>query len=221
MIQNNDSAGAAPCDQHAAVVARAKTLVHSDRAAADLKRYLTHYGGKDFDELADRKSLNEFTVRDFRAVRTLSVCVRDSAKNWLRGAGRDKIRVLLDQIPAEFDIWDVKPEEYEMTLGRKSPAWKLWEILYDKQAGARHAGRGVTAGKLLHGKRPRLIPIFDRKRVAAALKAKRSHFWEAIWCTMRDPEIRQRLEEIQREVSEASGLSLLRVFDIIVWMSSE
>ncbi len=27
----------------------------------------------------------------------------------------------------------------------------------------------MTAGKLLHGKRPRLIPLFDRKRISKAL----------------------------------------------------
>jgi hypothetical protein len=38
--------------------------------------------------------------------------------------------------------------------GSYGGSWQLWRLLYDKQAGARSAGRGVTAGKLVHAKRP-------------------------------------------------------------------
>ena len=68
----------------------------------------------------------------------------------------------------------------------------------------RSGGRGVTAGKLLHGKRPRLIPIFDRARVAVAVRAPSSHFWEAIWCAMRRPEIQQR-NEADRKIADQIG----------------
>jgi Family of unknown function (DUF6308) len=89
------------------------------------------------------------------------------------------------------------------------------------QQGARSAGRGVTAGKLLHGKRPRLIPIFDRKRISKAMAIDHRHFWEAIWCAVRDPETRARLRGIQASVDQATHLSLLRVLDIVTWMSQE
>ena len=75
------------------------------------------------------------------------------------------MRGLLRQIPADLDIWRIEPDEYDAVLGPGSPAWQLWELIYDLQAGAGYAGRRVTAGRLMHGKRPRLIPIFDRERV--------------------------------------------------------
>lgn len=209
------------CTSHGDVLDRIRMLISADRAAEDLRRYLARPGGREFDQLADHDMPYEFTVNDFKAVRKLNVSVLLSARVWLRADGRAEVRCLLDQIPPELDIWDVKLEDYEAVLGPKSPAWKLWRILYDKQDGARHAGRGVTAGKLLHGKRPRLIPIFDQERVAPAIGAPHSHFWEAIWCGLCDPAIRQRLRDVQAEVSESSGLSLLRVLDIIVWMSTE
>src|SRR5216683_2140594 len=95
-------------------------------------------------------------------------------------------------------------------LGPDSPAWQLWQLLYDMQQGARSAGRGVTVGKLLHDKRPRLIPVFDRKRISKALAIDHRHFWEAIWCDMRDPETRARLRDIRASVDQAAHLTLLR-----------
>jgi hypothetical protein len=210
-----------PCASYTDALDRIRTLVSAERAVTDLRHYLTSYGGRRFDELADRSKPCEFTVNDFEAVGKLNVSVLLSARDWLIGDGRDEVRALLCQIPADLDIWDVEPEEYQAILGQESPAWKLWEILYHLQEGARHAGRGVTAGKLLHGKRPRLIPIFDRARVAQTIGVAHLHFWEAIWCALRDSGIRDGLRAVQAEVTEASGLSLLRVLDIIIWMSTE
>jgi hypothetical protein len=34
-----------------------------------------------------------------------------------------------------------------------------------------------------------------------------------------DTEIRERLEQLRAEVPEAAGLSVLRVLDIVLWMS--
>jgi hypothetical protein len=43
------------------------------------------------------------------------------------------------------------------------------------------------------------------------------NIWEAMWCVMRDPEIRRRVEEIRSAVPKASDLSILRVLDIVAW----
>ena len=40
-----------------------------------------------------------------------------------------------------------------------------------------------------------------------------------MWCALRDPEIRQSLFELQADVDDAADLSLLRVLDIVLWMS--
>ena len=124
-------------------------------------------------------------------------------------------------IPPDLDIWTVEPDNFNDQLGPDSPAWQLWQLLFDKLEGAGHSGRGVTAGKLLHGKRPRLIPIFDRERIGTLLGVTQADIWEAMWCAMRTTQIRSRVQDIQEEVSEAKDLSLLRVLDVVVWMSSE
>ena len=124
-------------------------------------------------------------------------------------------------IPDDCDIWNIAPADYDSHLGPGSPAWQLWRLVFDKQKGARRAGRGVTAGKLLHAKRTRLIPNFDRARISKALSIDHQHFWDAIWCTLRDPEAVSRLRAIQASVDHAAGLSLLRVLDIVAWMSQE
>lgn len=209
---------AAPCSS---ALDRVRDLVSADRAEDDLRRYLRRPGGSQLERLADYGSPDEFTDSDFRAVQALSVSALHSARQWLRGDGKDQVRCLLESIPCNLDIWDVEPEDYIAVLGPDSPAWQLWVILYDRQAGARSAGRAVTAGKLLHAKRPRLIPVFDRGRVAKALDPPPSRFWEMMWRALRDPRISQELHGLQSSVNESAGLSLLRVLDIVVWMSRE
>jgi Family of unknown function (DUF6308) len=164
---------------------------------------------------------NEFTDEDFQAVRSLNVNVLRRARCSLLGDAKTEVQRLLRAIPADLDIWEVPRHKYVSRLGRPSEAWQLWDLLFALQKGARSSGRGVTAGKLLHAKRPRLIPIFDRARIAKALSIDHQHFWEAIWCTLQDHDVRSRLSDIQGRIDPATGLSLLRVLDITVWMSFE
>lgn len=177
--------------------------------------------GARFDLLADRRRPDEFTSEDFLAVRKLNVSVLRTARQSLLGDAQPEVGRLLRAIPQDLDIWEVPPSDYDSRLGPDSAAWQLWQLIFEKQKGARSAGRGVTAGKLLHAKRPRLIPIFDRARISKALSIDHGHFWEAIWCAFRDPEVRSRLRDIQGSADEAADLSLLRVLDIVVWMSRE
>jgi hypothetical protein len=144
-----------------------------------------------------------------------------TARQSLLGDAKPEVWRLLRAIPQDLDIWEVPRSDYDSRLGPGSAAWQLWQLAFEKQKGARSAGRGVTAGKLLHAKRPRLIPIFDRARIGKALSVDHGHFWEAIWCALRDPQVRSRLRDIQGSVDEAADLSLLRVLDIVVWMSRE
>jgi hypothetical protein len=216
----NCTEGAVPV-QYFGALDKVRELISADRAADDLRRYLHRPGGSQLERLADYSTPDEFTDDDFRAVQALSVSALLSTRQWLRGDGKEQVRCLLQRIPCSLDIWEIEPEGYTAVLGPASPAWQMWVLLYDKQAGARRAGRAVTAGKLLHAKRPRLIPVFDRGRVAKALNPPRSHFWELMWYALRDPGIRQKLQGLQSSVSESAGLSLLRVLDIVVWTSRE
>ena len=209
------------CSAYAGALDRVRELLGGERPVQDLRRYLTSYGGASFDHLTDRGACDEFTREDFLAVRRLSVSVLGTARTALRGEALPQVRQLLGAVPVDLDIWDVPPGDYDAVLGAHSPAWQLWQMLFDLQKGARSSGRGVTAGKLLHGKRPRLIPIFDRKKISVVLAIDQRHCWEAFWCIMRDSRIRTRLQDIQARVGQAAALSLLRVLDIVVWMSQE
>jgi hypothetical protein len=152
-------------------------------------------------------------------VSKLNVDVLIKAGPWLTGEGRDRVYELLDAIPADRDIWEVNEGEFDSIYGEHSPAWEFWDLISNLQEGAGRAGRWVTAGKLLHGKRPRLIPIYDDKAVKPTLHVTQRTVWEAFWCTFRHADVRDQLAEIQAAVPTAEGLSLLRVLDIITWMS--
>jgi hypothetical protein len=206
------------CSSHAAAIARIRAVLSAERAERDLSRYLSGYEGAQFDRLADRQTPDEFTDRDFSAVQALNVNVLHTARAWLRGEGKAQVSELLRPIPADVDIWDVQPAGYAAMLGPDSYAWRMWRILSDQQEGARRAGRGVTAGKPLHAKRPRLIPIFDHVGIGHALKIRHEEVWQAMWCALRQPDIRQRLTDL-RAAAAAEDLSLLRTLDNVAWMS--
>jgi Family of unknown function (DUF6308) len=55
--------------------------------------------------------------------------------------------------------------------------------------------------------------------IGKALDVSHRDIWEAMWCALRDPEIRQPLLDLQTDVNDATSLSPLRVLDIVLWMS--
>lgn len=207
------------CSRYDDALGRIKGLLATEQPVGDLRRYLNSFGGAQFDRLIDSLAVDEFTLADFKAVRELKVSVLHSAQQWLLGEGRPQVRELLHRIPADLDIWEVSADRFDSELGPDSPAWQLWEIISDQQDGARFAGKYVTASKLLHGKRPRLIPIYDQAGIGEALDVSHRDIWEAMWCGLRDPGIRRSLQDLQGDVIEAARLSLLRVLDIVLWMS--
>jgi hypothetical protein len=91
---------AAPvCNRYSDAVNRIKELVSSEKAACNLRRYLSSFDGAQFDRLTDRLAVDEFTQADFRAVRELRVNVLHTARQWLVGEGRDQVQQLLRDIP--------------------------------------------------------------------------------------------------------------------------
>jgi len=212
------------CHKYEGTVERVRALVTGSgeqRAAKDLRKYLKSYKGCLFDPKIDSSS-DRISEADLDALRSLSVRVTKDAKHQLLG-GHDGERVaeLFSRIPPDLDIWDVSGDGYENQLGATSPAWQLWYVFrYLFRDAPKRFGRGVTAGKLLHGKRPRLVPIYD-SRVRSALGPRRREFWVAIWCVMQQADIRVALSRTQQQVPAAEHLSLLRVLDIIAWMSEE
>lgn len=69
------------CERYSDALSRIKDLLLSDKAAANLCRYLSSYGGAQFDRLSDRLAADAFTPADFRAVRELgvNVCIRPAS----------------------------------------------------------------------------------------------------------------------------------------------
>lgn len=208
------------CSRHADALRRIKKLLATERAVSDLRLYATTYPGRRFDKEIDHQAADGFTLQDLQAARCLGISVPSTAREWLVKEGREEIRLLLRSIPSDLDIWEVPREELHATLGPGSPAWRLWKILSEKQQASRTAWKGGVAGKLLHGKRPRLIPIYDQDRVGRKLGVSQSDIWEAMWCALRDPEVRRSLQDIQAGVDQAAHLSLLRVLNIVIWMSA-
>jgi hypothetical protein len=207
------------CSRYDDALRRINELLATEIPADNLHRYFSSFGGARFDKLVDHQAVDEFTVADFKAVHELNVSVLRTAQEWLRGEGRPHVQQLLRRIPADLDIWEVPADRFDGELGPGSPAWHLWELIAHRQDGAGFAGKYVTASKLLHGKRPRLIPIYDRGGIGEALDVSHRDIWEAMWCALRDGGIRLSLQDLRAGVNEAAELSLLRVLDIVLWMS--
>lgn len=125
------------CSRCSPALSTVRKLTADSRAIRDLQRYLTSYRGAQFDRLTDRETPDEFTSKDFRAVRRLSVSVLLTAQAALRERSLRDVRRLLGTIPRDLDIWDVPPGKFDAVLGPQSQAWQLWQLLFDLQKGAR------------------------------------------------------------------------------------
>ncbi len=129
--------GSPQCSRYGATLSRVGELTAADRAVTDLRRYLVSFRGAQFDRLVDGRAQDEFTTEDFLAVRRLSVSVLHRARLSLLGDAKPEVRRLLSAVPRDLDIWDVAPGDYDARLGPDSPAWQLWQLLYDMKQGAR------------------------------------------------------------------------------------
>lgn len=80
----------------------------------------------------------------------------------------------------------------------------------------------VTANKLLARKRPQLLPVYDRM-VKARLQPRSSD----LWIPLRNSFLRddgamiERLAEIRSRAELDVTPSLLRVFDVAMWMTAQ
>ena len=133
-----------------------KELLATEKAAGNLRRYLSSYGGAQFDRLTDRLVRDEFTPADFKAVRELRVSVLHPARQWLLGEGRDQVQQLLQDIPADLDIWEVPADRFDSELGPDSPAWRLWQIISDRKRPPYGGQQATAQGDLAAGVVPGL-----------------------------------------------------------------
>ncbi len=184
---------------------------NSSQVRHNLNRYFNGrpgdlFTGRWFDKFAAMGDADQFAPSDVLAVEALSVRVRPEAAATLIIADAERFNSLLQQIPDEIDLWDVDPSVIEAG----NPAAELHAAL----DGLPRVG-WVTAGKLMAAKRPRLVPILDKK-VKGLLKPPRGRFWAGMQEQLSVEVRRQAIAEVCEVAPD--GVSLLRRIDVALWM---
>lgn len=123
---------------------------------------------------------------------------------------------MLAKILTDIDLPDAGRED----INSASPAWKLWALVH-----AMHGMGDTTTSKLLARKRPRLIPVQDSLVVKALGHDLRRHgdFWAAMHRHTQPDHpsgLWGRLHAIRDAAGVGDDISLLRVFDIVVWLDA-
>jgi Family of unknown function (DUF6308) len=199
----------------------------------DLTRYLRCFTGKDYDREFtgdNTASPDLFTATSLEAIKHLSVDTPPRFKSWLLSpSGQKKTGNLLAKIP-DTDLGTLTSEEFNglLAANKKSPTSKLWHLLREKLIEfeqPRRMGRQVTASKLIHGKRPRLVPITD-SFVQKELGMTWATSWSCSYKIMTDPRIAPLCAAVRTNVM-ANGpfpsgvnpvaLSDVRILDLAAW----
>lgn len=163
-------------------------------------------GGGDAPQAKDR-----FTADDLVAVSMLSVHVPGHAAIEVLETSSTQLSDLLSSIDSEQELVDVGNGVVDPSW----PAWRAWQLLKDI------TGVGyVIAGKLMARKRPRLVPVYDalvREAVGAP-----ANYWEALRLALRKDNraLYNRLSRLRDTSGIGSDISVLRVFDVVAWMSA-
>lgn len=160
-------------------------------------------GGGDRIEIADR-----FTAADCVAVTMLSVDVPAAAALRVLDPARTELNDLLRQLPCDLEL--ANAGEHHLELGEE-----LWGRI-------RRSGVGpVTTSKLLARKRPHLLPVIDTIVKRVLHHPRRGNFYRTLRNHLvdNDHELYRRLEQIRADAHINSDISIIRSFDIIVWMT--
>jgi hypothetical protein len=188
-----------------------------EQAVAHLRRYFgqvtakTGWSGSRFERFAgggDRPEVaDHFTAEDLVAVSLLSVNVPPLGALQILETRADELSDLLARVPRSLELVDVDeiPADWAPNV--------LWSALRDVP------GVGwVTAGKLMARKRPHLVPVYDSVVQAAATPT--GSFWDALRTALRVDEraLHRHLLSLRDEAEIGDDISVLRVFDVVVWM---
>ena len=117
----------------------------------------------------------------------------------------------LPQVPTGVSLSD---DDAEREVRDGSPAFRAWDLL-----DAQYKVGWVMAGKLMARKRPDLLPVYDDV-VRCVLRQTMSHFWRDLRDLLRADEgkVENRLKQLRHQ-AELESISLLRIFDVLVWHS--
>jgi hypothetical protein len=175
---------------------------HLDQA---VDRYYDHrfgFAGYSFEPLNDDHT-DEITSEDLLAVTLLDVSWKPSAVRALLDEKAEKVSELLHNVNSKATLWS---DDGGRELVNAEP---LWEFVMELP------GVGpTTTSKLLARKRPGLVPITDSVIVSAVGTSGRT--WSTLRYCFQDPDFRQLVDTLRPD--GANSVSLLRIFDVAIWM---
>jgi len=168
------------------------------------------------------------TLEDIKRTRVIGSRISQVEAEWFVDRGRT---APWDGVPGDARLADADPDE-------RDGLYDAGVALFDHFRG-RPGVATAKISKILHMKRPGLIPILDSHLLgtyrAAASEAARSHtnprdhermYWAAIRDDVMDPENAARLTSLRGELRRSNrtqplaGLSDIRLLDIVTWKRS-
>lgn len=203
----------------------ALTDISQQEAIRYLQEYFSledpFYTGAHFESLESYNNIEDrITASDLYAVATLNTPIGRQAAMGILITEADELNGYLAQITSR-NLGSLSADEFNEHLGADSAAAKLWDALRRRTKPTEEKWKiGPTrASKIMARKRPHLIPINDRV-IRRVIDKKRGEedwqlWWEALTC---DNELERRADALRTAIDKP-GLSTLRVFDIVLWMS--
>lgn len=198
-------------------LARLLDPTQEERAACVLRAYFSpgRYTGAHFERFAgggDRADVaHRFDADDLVAVSMLSISIPGGTALELLEHRSERLQELLEALPTDVEFADLDPE----VVGSAWPA----RALYRELTAIKDIGE-TAATKLMARKRPHLVPILDSV-VTAELSIEKGRLWEPLhaWLT-RDGRANERhLRAVRDRAGLSKEISVLRVFDILTWMT--
>lgn len=200
------------------------------KAAKLLERYYLHAdektgrlsSGSYFDEWAGRGDApdvrDRITDSDIVAVSMLSIKVPPAAAIGLLDPEITRtVTDLLSALPTDVEMHSLSPRDFHAILGPHSPAWKLWNELRRNDAAKWGVG-ATTASKILHRKRPHLIPIWDDVIGQVIGKRGPKNQWANWHALLTDGTgLPDRLDRIHQLSGAPIELSKVRIMDAVLW----
>jgi Family of unknown function (DUF6308) len=187
-----------------AAAGRLRADLAEDGLGAAVASYFSEpaFAGMTFSDLG-RNPPGEITPDDLLAVTLLDIVWRPQVVRILLGTQRRELSGMLAAIPHDMDLWDAGDEVAERI-----------DVLWDALMAIDGIGT-ASATKLLARKRPRLCPISDSVVIKAVAVPGRT--WDVLRCLLQDPAARVQVEALRP--AAAAQASLLRILDVIVWIS--
>ncbi|MFI1990762.1 DUF6308 family protein [Actinoplanes sp. NPDC020271] len=196
-------------------------VVRADRAPGDLAAYFAEtgerrYTGRRFDAFADggdQPAVRDvITPEDLLAVQALSAVIpAETMFALLDGELGRQMTELLARVPTDLELGT---RDARKQVGNQSAVSEAWSLLRDRP----DVGF-VRAGKLIARKRPHLIPVYDR--VIRCLYGRPQQVWLRLHDRLAGDGARLRgeLAALRTRAELPPRLSLLRVLDVVLWMS--